>query len=79
VLDEARRQLEASKDGARGPFYAILCCVGSVIVLCGGLREGLLMGENCQKCFSSMWYFLNIFIWIITPKGKLPNIGQQNS
>jgi hypothetical protein len=51
VLDEAGRQLEASKGGARGPFYAVLCGVGSVMVLCGGLREGLLMGEIAKNVF----------------------------
>jgi hypothetical protein len=53
VLDEARRQLEASMDGVWGTFYAILYGVSSVIVLCGDFREGLLVKENCQKCFSS--------------------------
>ena len=38
MLDEARRQLEASKGGARGPFYAVLCGVGSVMVLYGDVR-----------------------------------------
>jgi hypothetical protein len=51
VLDEARRQLESSKDGARGSFYAVLCGVGSAMVLYGGLRDGLLMGEIAKILF----------------------------
>jgi hypothetical protein len=56
VLDEARQQLEASKDGVWGPFYAILYGVGSVMDLCGDLREGLLV-----KYYPKTFFFYVLF------------------